>query len=352
MANLNIRKPRFYVDLINFLKNRDQFGGHTGIETSSSEQINVVSGNSVDELYDMRPLNQVEFNTTGNTDGHINLWFNLKANSWKVDFIAILNHNMHRADAKVKVSASETFSEVKTFNHTDADTSPNLISKLGVEAVSSNFAQADDTDSWSAGHTIIELPRTTNTYYGIQFEGMVGQSSLTAEGTFDATHNLKIGCILLGQYYDMPHSPDLSVKRSIDFDGVKVQESLGGQRFSTMTQHGRRSIVDDNKSPFHTHYNSFGAFGGRMSYDMKFSYLNSSDVMPNNYDSHDVSDEAVVEDLWNKTNGRHTPFIFTQDGTSTAYSDYLFARFGQDKLDMTQVAPDVFNVAMRIEEEF
>jgi len=118
MANLNIRKPRFYVDLINFLKNRDQFGGHTGIETSSGDQIDVVSGNSVDELYDMRPLNQVEFNTTGDTNGHINLWFNLKANSWKVDFIAILNHNMHRADAKVKVSASETFSEVKAVNHT------------------------------------------------------------------------------------------------------------------------------------------------------------------------------------------------------------------------------------------
>ena len=354
MANLNIRKPRFYVDLINFLQNRDRFGGHYGIETSGStgEQIDVISGNSVDGLYDMRPLNQVEFNTTGNTDGHINLWFNLKTSTFKVDFIAILNHNMHRADAKVKVSASETLSEVKAVNHTSADTSPTLISKLGVEAVSSNFAQADATDSWSAGHTIIEFSRNTNTYYGIQFEGMNSQSSLTGEGTFDATYNLKIGCILLGQYYDMPHSPDLSVKRSIDFDGVNMQESLGGQRFSTMTQHGRKTIADDNKTPFHTHFNSYGAFGGRMSYDMKFSYLNATDIMPNNYDSHDVTDEAVVEDLWNKTNGRHTPFIFTQDGTSTHYSDYLFARFGQDSLNMTQVAPDVFDVSMRIEEEF
>ena len=351
MANLNIRKPRFYVDLINFLQNRDRFGG---IETSGStgEQIDVISGNSVDGLYDMRPLNQVEFNTTGNTDGHINLWFNLKTSTFKVDFIAILNHNMHRADAKVKVSASETLSEVKAVNHTSADTSPTLISKLGVEAVSSNFAQADATDSWTAGHTIIEFSRNTNTYYGIQFEGMNSQSSLTGEGTFDATYNLKIGCILLGQYYDMPHSPDLSVKRSIDFDGVNMQESLGGQRFSTMTQHGRKTIADDNKNPFHTHFNSYGAFGGRMSYDMKFSYLNATDIMPNNYDSHDVTDEAVVEDLWNKTNGRHTPFIFTQDGTSTHYSDYLFARFGQDSLNMTQVAPDVFDVSMRIEEEF
>ena len=85
---------------------------------------------------------------------------------------------------------------------------------------------------------------------------------------------------------------------------------------------------------------------------MKFSYLNSSNIMPTNYETNQNTDEAVVEDLWNKTNGRHIPFIFTQDGTSTSYSDYLFARFGQDSLNMTQVAPDVFDISMKIEEEF
>ena len=103
MANVNIRTPRFYVDLINFLKNRDQFGGHEGIATSASGQIDVVSGNSVEELYDMRPLNQVEFNTTSDRDGHVNLWFDLKSSSWRVDFIAILNHNMIQADAKMQI---------------------------------------------------------------------------------------------------------------------------------------------------------------------------------------------------------------------------------------------------------
>ena len=74
--------------------------------------------------------------------------------------------------------------------------------------------------------------------------------------------------------------------------------------------------------------------------------------MPNNYDTHGTADDAVIEDVWNKTNGRHTPFIFTQDGSSGDYSDYLFARFGQDGFNMTQVAPDVFDVSLKIEEEF
>jgi len=62
--------------------------------------------------------------------------------------------------------------------------------------------------------------------------------------------------------------------------------------------------------------------------------------------------DTVVADVWNRTSGNLLPFIFTSDGSSTAESDYLFARFGQSNLDMTQVANDVFNISMRIEEEF
>tara|TARA_R100000900_G_scaffold83683_1_gene65912 strand:+ start:10240 stop:11307 length:1068 start_codon:yes stop_codon:yes gene_type:complete len=355
MANLDIRTPRFYVDYINFLKNRDQAGGHYGISTST-DQINVVSGNNIAELYDMRPLNQVEFNTTGDANGHVNLWFDLKTSGFNIDFVAILNHNMHKADAKVRISASETLSEVQAVDHASADDTEGnmtLTSVIGTHQIQNNKASSDDESSWGTGHTIVKFPESTHRYWGIQFEGTSGQTSVGhGDGDFDGSTNLKIGCILLGQYYDMPRTPDLSVKRSIDFDGVSVQESIGGQRFSTMTQHGRQNIEATNKSPFHTYYNSFGAYGGRMSYDMKFSYLNSTDIMPDNYNQFQNSDEGIIEDLWNKTNGRLIPFIFTQDGASSSYSDYLFARFAQDSLNMTQVAPDVFDISMRIEEEF
>ena len=133
-----------------------------------------------------------------------------------------------------------------------------------------------------------------------------------------------------------------------------MQESLGGQRFSTLSSYGKGYLSASNKSPFHTYSGNGerGVYGGRISYDMKFSYLNSSDVMPRTYDIQNQSDDTVVSDIWNYTHGSHIPFIFTQDGTSHDESDYLFARFGQNSLDMTQVAPDVFNVSMRIEEEF
>ena len=305
----------------------------------------------------MRPLNQVEFNTTQNSgQDHVNLWVDLKSSNFKVDFVAILNHNMHRADAKVRISASDTFDEVRTVDHVGADDTEGnmtLTSVIGTHELQNNKASSDDESSWGTGHTIVTFPESGQRYWGIQFEGTNGQTTVGhADGTFDSTHKLKIGCILLGQFYDMPVAPDLSVKRSIEFDGVNVQESIGGQRFSSIQQFGRRTLADDNKNPFLTHFNSFGAYGGRMSYDMKFSYINSSNLMPSKHDAFQHTEDTIIEDLWNKTNGRHIPFIFTQDKTSTEYSDYLFARFAQDNLQMTQVAPDVFDVSMRIEEEF
>ena len=96
-------------------------------------------------------------------------------------------------------------------------------------------------------------------------------------------------------------------------------------------------------------------YGGRLAYDLNFSYLNSTDVMPDEYSVSDRNDDEVVEDIWNKVDGPHRPFIFSIDKDSEgadAESEHIFARFGQSSLDMTQVANDVFNISMRIEEEF
>ena len=152
----------------------------------------------------------------------------------------------------------------------------------------------------------------------------------------------------------MPHAPDLSVKRSIKFDKVKMQESVGGKRYSNKASHGRHSSTT-SKSPFSIATQNYTTYGGRMSYDLNFSYLNSTDVMPNEYKSMQFADDAVVEDIWNQTSGSHLPFIFSIDKDSEgdgAESEHIFARFAQNSLDMTQVANDIFNISMRIEEEF
>ena len=77
--------------------------------------------------------------------------------------------------------------------------------------------------------------------------------------------------------------------------------------------------------------------------------------MPDEMHSISTTDDAVIEDIWNKVNGPALPFIFSCDKDSegtNAESEHIFARFANNSLDMSQVANDFWNVSMRIEEEF
>jgi len=340
MANLNIRKPRFYVDRLNYLLNRgisnSEFYLNSGVG-----QLDTITTGSVAELFDMRPLNQVTFDTSGNKTEDIVLSIDQNFGSYKTGFIAILNHNMFSADAKLTVSYSNTESHVQATGMASAT------DIAGLDDIFNAGNSGNVITPTADGHTLFTFTEFANRFIGLEFGG-------TDSGNFDSITNLSIGCIIVGEYYDMPHSPDLSVKRSIEFDKQKLEESLGGQRFSTLSSHGKGYLSASNKSPFHTYTGNGerGVYGGRMTYDMKFSYLNSNDVMPSTYDIQNQADDTVVSDIWNYTQGSHIPFIFTQDGESHDESDYLFARFGKNSLDMTQVAPDVFDVSMRIEEEF
>ena len=343
MANLNIKTPRFYVDRINYILNRGRTISQSceiQATNTSNNTVGLKTGSEVSDLIDMRPLNQATFDTSATTDTQADTVvtrFDFAFGSYVTNFVAILNHNMTSADAKFSIGyGNET--QVETIGFTGGTVVTPSVKLNGTESSNIVTPQSD-------GHTLVTFNSAGSSDWGIQFQGSNG-------GNFDGTNDLKIGCILIGELYDMPQSPDLSVKRSIAFDKQKIQESLGGQRFSTMSSYGKGYASEQSKSPFHD-YTSNGArglYGGRMSYDMKFSYLNSTDVMPDDYSS--FNDNSVVDDLWNATHGRHTPFIFTQDGTSTSESDYLFARFGQDSLQMNQVANDMFDVSMKIEEEF
>tara|TARA_R100000081_G_scaffold80958_1_gene48164 strand:- start:889 stop:1761 length:873 start_codon:yes stop_codon:yes gene_type:complete len=290
----------------------------------------------------MRPSNLVTFNTKASTTtraDHVIITLDLMGTSTNVcNFIAILNHNADSANAKFRIASTDTESDIQSANMLSANVIQSTEVLNGTVSGTSPYTISPSLD----GSTILTFPETNDRFIGIQIEGKT---------TFSSSNDFTLGCVLAGEFYDMPHSPDMNVKRSISFDGVKVQESIGGQRFSNMINQGK-SAADQNKSPFVTTTSPQQVFGGRMSYDMNFSYLKSTDIMPNDYSTHNPTDDSTIEDVWNKVNGNHIPFIFTADGTSTSESDYLFARFGQNSLDMQQVALDTFNISMRIEEEF
>ena len=354
MANMNIRTPRFYIDRVNYLLNRGIGSSHFKIESTDASDNTVGMNAGFDnlELFDMKPLNQVTFDTNANRQDHVIISIDDRFGSRKTNFVAILNHNMHSANAKVRISHdNSTEGNVQNDDLTGATAIANVTQVTNADNISSNIITPD-----SDGHTIVTFDEIASRFIGIQFEGSRNEDDSGAGDYFDGSNDLAIGCILVGEFYDMPHSPDLAVKRSIKYDKQKIQESVGGQRYSNMSSFGRTLTSTGSRSPFHTYDDSSSGspevYGGRITYDMKFSYLASDKIMPSTYNVINQGDDTVVSDIWNLTHGSHTPFIFTQDKTSTNESDYLFARFAQDRLDMTQVAPDVFDISMKIEEEF
>ena len=344
MANMNIRTPRIYTDHINYLMSRGvaQNGNFDVTATDAGAYLmGTFTTGSEAELFDMKPLNKCTFDTSADTDGHVLINIDTQSTYSKKSFVAILNHNMASADAKVLIKASDTEAHIQAVDMGSATAMSNPAEVVNADTITSSIV-TPATD----GSTIVRFDESALRYWGIQFEG-------DSSNTFGST-DLFVGCILLGEYYEMPHAPDLSVKRSIIFDKTKLQESVGGQRFSNATSFGRQSTTT-TKSPFSKASAGYSTNGGRLAYDMNFSYLNSTDVMPDEYGLWNVTDDSVVEDVWNHTNGSHLPFIFSIDKDSEgnqAESEHIFARFAQNSMDMTQVASDTWNISMRIEEEF
>jgi len=344
MANQNIRKPRFYVDDISYQLSRGvaQNGNFDVMPTGSGFMGTFVTGSEI-ELFDMNPLNLVTFDTSADTDGHVMVTIDKGDTAKKYSFIAILNHNLASAGGAFRVASHDTESNINVIDH---NASAREIQ--GTEIINADTIGSSDpylVTPATNGSTIITFGENDDQFYSIQFEG--------ADGTFTST-DLSIGCIMIGEFYDMPHAPEVAVKKSITFDQVSVQQSIGGQKFSNMTSFGR-TASSTSKSPFGISSFAQNIYGGRISYDMNFNYLASTDLFPNEYTSIQTADDAVIEDVWNKTNGNHIPFIFSVDNASAgdgAESEHIFARFDQNSLEMQQVALDTFNINLKIVEEF
>ena len=338
MSYGRILTPRFYIDTPNWLMSRGIASTEFAVKTGS-DLIDHDAGFEDVELFDMKPNNQVVFSTSDSSttrEDHVLIVIDTQGGSERKHFVAILNHNMLSADAKFRVASSGS-------DITAAD--PTAIACTEV------FNADDTSDIFTPdrnGTSIVTInSETTDRYIGIQIEG-------SDSGAFDTSNDLKIGCVAVGEYLDMPHAPDLSVKRSVSF-GTKLQTSVGGSEYSnaqwlenlgTDSQSGQPFRIEGSGTDGTTYYYRMG---GKMQYDMNFSYVNDTALLNSDLSSAPTGDE-FIGDVWLRTGGSHIPFIFTPDSTSTTPGDYLFARFTHDNLDMTQVANNVWNVGMSVAE--
>ena len=374
MANVEIKNPRFYCDLISshIAKGITQ-NGEFDVNTSISNTQAIQAG-SESELFDNRPLNQVSFDTSANTSNHVLIQIDTQFagsndnEGDRINYVSILNHNMKSADCKVRIFGGNEASDIGALDGSNADTSDiNWSNQATTEIVNADtITPASDNKSVVVepagdGSTLFTFNSSNMRYWAIQFEGTLSDSSAAANnGTFDTSTDLKIGCVQLGCFYDMPHSPDMTLARSIEYDQTKILKSIGGQKYGLATNIGK-FVSSTSRSPFLISSQSAGdsVFYGRKNYDMAFSYISDVDLIPAIYThpffNNTSAQRTFIQDVWNVTLGNMLPFIFSVDNTSTgnnAESELIFARFDSETLNMKQIAHKLYNIRLKIAEEF
>jgi len=174
-----------------------------------------------------------------------------------------------------------------------------------------------------------------------------------------------VGSILIGTFYDFPHSPDLNLSLSYEYGGIKETTTKGG---ATLTNQFY------NKPPA---WGSLGAWElggepkyaklGRRVWDLSFSYISDSSVFPDNAGLVNETDAdtnlTLLEDdsfqrVITLTNGGQLPFIFQPDGTQDSDGNYnnakpdsfAIAKFDMNSFSFEQVAKNIYNIKLKIRE--
>ena len=185
------------------------------------------------------------------------------------------------------------------------------------------------------------------------------------------TSQLKFGAWCVGNYYDFPHSADVSVKMEYIYDGVQNVNTKGGSTLSNATylkpadwgDGGAWQLgTDDSGNPIDN------LRMGRRSWSVNFSYLSEDHIMPKvaattNTESTFADDQNpnentlldgtdFISSVWNRTLGHHLPFIFQADNTNNSPDQFCLARFQQDSLVVNQTAPNLYSISLKIVETF
>ena len=242
-------------------------------------------------------------------------------------------------------------------------------------------------DNWNQGGNLEEIVNYPGTgtvpsqngfsIYRAQWLGADTVEAFRLKATSDnpSAGKLKLGCVSLCGKYNPPTSPDLNLTMSRQFDGVNTFETVGGATLSNALytrapawQTGfpwelSGSDLDNDNARIQESRTL-----GRKYWDLKFSYLQDSAIMPKTESFGDPTDpnywlnnehEGTISNsntffskVLNKVQGSHLPFIFLPNDSDPDYNtdQWTICRFDQESFDISQVANSVYNMKLKIKE--
>ena len=198
-----------------------------------------------------------------------------------------------------------------------------------------------------------------NTFYG-NGDGGELQDTMNFNINTDgwSIESFNIGCILYGNYYTMPHSPDLNLTLTREY-ATKTIETKGGSTLSNSYWTKQPDwcnglpawqLSDDVEllAPL--------ASSGRRIWSLSFSYLDEKNLFAENSSLRDLNMEQeflsnnsnanFFSDVIHKTVG--LPFVFQPDSNDT--TNFAICMFDQNSFKFKQVANGVYNISMTIRE--
>ena len=171
----------------------------------------------------------------------------------------------------------------------------------------------------------------------------------------------KPGSLLWGRYYDMPHSPELSLTMSHEYDGIKKQETAGGSTLGYVNYYKPPDWGDDLQAWQLDGWDR--KYSGRRVWDLAFNYLSDFDIEPYHYNMDESHPDWNEDGNWftnvlHYNNGGQLPFIFCPDPSIPYYTsswtipEFAICRFDMKTFKREQVANGVYNIKVKIKESW
>ena len=222
----------------------------------------------------------------------------------------------------------------------------------------------------------------------------------------------KVGSIVIGTYYDIPHSPELNLTMTREMDGVNRIRTKGGNDLINY-KYTKSPLWGDTLAPWelgissatykNTVYQRYSRVG-RRTWDLSFSHLDGNDVFGSNqslgvpmnsenpptayapiytggnmtggsypfegYEEGDLylqnegqsneysagfnynllTDNNFFSQVIHKTNGGQLPFIFQPDNNNNNPDNFAICKLDMDTFKFDQVANGVYNIKLKIRE--
>ena len=297
--------PRFWISTIQWLNSKGLVleRGDNVSDRLTDENGQAVSRN----IFNINPVNPNILKTTTDNLSSYHIGFNVNLSSTmknKNNFSMFLGHSFKSNIIRDVV--------IKDMDQTD-----------GIGVARENYVNgSDNSDSHATAYNGFSINIGNNNN---QFLSASPPNTIRFEFQTDyeqVLNEFKVGSILYGNYYDMPHSVNLDMSMSFEMDGIKTSETLGGSTLvhRNYTQApmwgnlgawelgGKDEIVGNNVN---LRERDLGLQrlrkSGRRVWNLSFSYLQDQDVFP---------------EISNLTNYEHKVKFFSQPAVVCLWSHY------------------------------